>query len=107
MMTTLEKVKLLEQYLTANSSTVDPVLEISIDKLLARELTRMLELKTRLLNQLTTFEQIYSLVSNEFYTRYEKGEMGDEIDLVEWAATVEMLSNVEKRLALLQIGSKS
>jgi len=32
-------------------------------------------------------------------------EMGDEMDFVEWAATVEMLTNVEKRLTLLQIGS--
>ena len=49
------------------------------------------------------FERTYSLTSNEFYTRYEKGEMGDEIDFVEWAATVEMFANVEKRLTLLQI----
>jgi len=58
-----------------------------------------------LLNQLATFEQSYSLTSSEFYTRYDKGEMGDEIDFVEWAATVEMLTNVEKQLTLLQIGS--
>ena len=28
--------------------------------------------------------------------------MGDEMDFVEWAATVEMLANVKKRIALLE-----
>lgn len=34
--------------------------------------------------------------------RYEKGEMGDEMDFVEWSATIEMLANVDKKLALLE-----
>ncbi len=107
MITTLEKVKRLEQYLIFSNSTVDSVLDISINKLLVRESNRMNELKTRLLNQVMLFEQTYSLISSEFFTRYEKGEMGDEIDFVEWASTVEMLTNVDKRLELLQIGSNS
>jgi hypothetical protein len=92
MMTTLEKVKCLEQYLIIDSSTVDPVLDMSINKLLAREHARMQELKTRLLNQLVAFEHTYSLSSSEFYTLYEKGDMGDKMDFVEWAATVEMFT---------------
>ena len=105
MMTTLEKVKQLEQYLIFSNVTVDPVLDMSINKLLVRESTRMNEIKTRLLNQVTMFEHTYSMVSSEFYVRYEKGEMGDEMDFVEWASTVEMLTNVDKKLKLLQIGS--
>ncbi len=75
-------------------------IDMSINKL-TLELTRMQELKTRLLNQLAGFEQTYSLASCAFYTRYEKGEMGDDMDFVEWAATVEMLANVEKSVTLL------
>jgi len=100
MITTLEKVRRLEQYIAADSSTVDPVLDMTIDKLLSRELTRMLELKARLTNQMVEFEDDYSLKSTDFYRRYENGEMGDEMDFVEWAATVEMLANIKKRLAL-------
>ncbi|EDN70339.1 hypothetical protein BGP_5822 [Beggiatoa sp. PS] len=107
MMTILEKVKQLEQYLIFSNLTVDPVLDMSINKLLARESTRMNELKTRLLKQVTMFEQTYSMVSNEFYTRYEKREMGDDMDFVEWASTVEMLTNVDNRLKILQTGSNS
>jgi hypothetical protein len=56
---------------------------------------------------LTKFEETYGLKSADFYTRYEKGEMGDKMDFVEWSATVEMLANVEKRLALLEIEPNS
>jgi len=33
--------------------------------------------------------------------------MGDDMDFIEWAATVDMLSNAETRLALLQNGPDS
>ncbi len=103
--TTLKKVQCLQQYIIASCETVDPVLDMSLNKLLVREITRTQKLKKRLLNQLATFENNYSLSSSEFYKRYEKGEMGDDMDFVEWAATVEMVTNVEKRLTLLQTGS--
>ena len=102
MMTTLEKVRRLEQYIAVDNSAVDPVLDIAIDKLLAREIERMRELKARLADQLAEFEERYALKSADFYTRYENGEMGDATDFVEWSATVEMLANAEKRLALLE-----
>jgi len=81
-----------------SGSSIDPVLDQSLDKLLVRELTRILALKTRLLNQLSAFEKTYSMTNADFYQRYEMGEMGDEMDLIEWAATIEMLTHLEKKL---------
>lgn len=101
-MTTLEKVRRLEQYIAVDSSAVDPVLDMSIDKLLAREIKRMRKLKARLEKQLTGFEERYGLKSMDFYARYEDGKMGDAIDFIEWSATVEMLATAEKRLLLLE-----
>jgi hypothetical protein len=101
-MTTLEKIRRLEEYLAVSSSAVDPVIETTINKLLARELNRMLELKTRLTRDLLEFEARYTWPSNEFYRRYEAGELGDAIDFVEWAATIEMLTNARRQLALLE-----
>lgn len=106
MLTTLDKIKRLEQYLAADNSTVDPVVDLTIDKLLAREQARIVGLKTRLLEQCALFEQSYALSSEDFYKQYEAGQMGDETDYIEWAATLEMLANLEKRLALLNVANE-
>jgi hypothetical protein len=79
------------------------VLDTTIDKLLTREYTRILELKTRLLEQCARFEESYALKSADFYERYQQGQMSDELDFIEWASTIEMLANIEKRLGLLNI----
>jgi len=106
-MTILEKVKLLERYIAVDVAAVDPVMELVIEKLLKREATRMDELKQRLSGQKTEFEEKYRLNSEEFCRRYEKGEMGDDMDYVEWSATVDMLAGIEKRLSLLQQGASA
>ena len=103
MVTTLEKVRRLEKYIAFDSSAVDHVLDMTVEKLLAREIERMRELKARLTDQLAEFEERYALESADFYTRYEDGEMGDAMDFVEWSATVEMLKNAERRLTLLAL----
>jgi hypothetical protein len=40
-------------------------------------------------------------MSDEFYPRFERGELGDATDFVEWSATCEMIQNLEERLAVL------
>jgi len=104
MMSTLEKVKRLEQYLAAYTSEADPVIEMAVNKLLARELERVRQLSKRLSAQLMQFEQQYALQSAEFHKRYEQGEMGDTMDFVEWSATVEMLANAENQMDFLETG---
>jgi len=101
-MTTLEKVKLLEKYLAVDVEAIDPVVELAIEKLLQREASRMDQLKQRLLRQKTEFEEKYGLNTEEFCMRYKNGTMGDDMDYVEWSATVDMLTDIEKRLSLLQ-----
>ena len=97
MSTTLEKIRRLEQYLAADNSAVDNVLEATIDKLLTRERMRISELQTRLVDQCQYFEQLYKLDSATFYQKYQTGEMEDDVDFIEWAATLEMLENIKKR----------
>ena len=102
MPTTLEKIQRLEQYLANDSSKADPVLDSTIDKLLARERSKMLGLKVRLEEQCEVFETKYAQSSAGFYADYENGKMGDEMDYIEWASTIEMLTKLENRLALLE-----
>lgn len=101
MITTLEKIKRLEEYIAINHSAIDPVVEITINKLLSREFHRLSDLRSRLMNQLAEFEKCYNFSSNDFYRRYESGELDDSMDFVEWAASVEMIANINKQIALL------
>jgi len=93
MITALEKVKRLEAYLSMNNA--DSVLDKSISKLLEREQMRMKQLIFRLQEQLNQFEQQHRLSSQDFYSRYSQGEMGDDMDFIEWASTVEMITNAQ------------
>ena len=107
MATTLEKIRRLEQSLAADNSTVDPVLDMTIDKLLAREISHLQKIQRRLSEQLLTFEKRYGIESLEFCRRYQNGDMGDEMDFVEWAATADMLKKAEERLSLLDAEAES
>lgn len=102
MISTLEKIRRLEEYLALNNSNIDPAIETTINKLLVREHNRLLELKKRLTNELSEFEKQYDLQSDDFYQQYEAGELGNAMDFVEWAATVEMVTNVKRSIDLLE-----
>jgi len=70
----------------------------------AIEKVRCLEkhLRQNLSEHISEFENCYSINSAEFYRRYEKGDMGDDMDFIEWASTIEMIGNIDKRLYLLK-----
>jgi hypothetical protein len=98
----LSKVRKLEEYIAlTNASSLDRILEMTIDKLISREISRLTSQKARLKEQLTEFEGKYSLNSKEFYEKFERGELGDAMDFVEWSATYEMVENLERQLATL------
>jgi len=102
MSTVLSKVKRLEEYIAStNASSMDRVLELTIDKLLERETSRLISQKARLEQQLAEFERKYSLDSEEFYEKFERGELGDTMDFVEWSATYEMVTNLRRQLSIL------
>jgi len=102
MSTVLGKVKRLEEYMAStNASSLDRVLELTIDKLLDRETSRLISQKPRLERQLADFERRYSLSSQEFYEKFERGELGDAMHFVEWSATYEMTANLRRQLSIL------
>ena len=102
MSTVVRKVKRLEEYIAStNASARDKVLELTIDKLLDRETSRLISQKARLEQQLAGFERTYRLSSKEFYDKFERGELGDAMDFVEWSATYEMVANLRRQLSIL------
>lgn len=58
----------------------------------------LVEIKSRLEANLLAFEKQYAMSSTDFYERFENGELGDAMDFIEWAATIEMLDNLNKRI---------
>ena len=55
-----------------------------------------------LIRSLVAYEQRYQMSSADFYARYQKGDMGDSADLVEWAGDyqhyLELKEELEEKL---------
>lgn len=66
-------------------------------KIRDEEKAARLALRTRLEQQLGEFEKKYAMKTPDFYARFERGELGDATDFVEWSATFEMLENLRKQ----------
>ncbi len=60
----------------------------------------------QLVRDLTLLEQKHGLSSTEFLQRYQRGEMGDDMEFVRWATKVEMYeemkADLDDTLALLE-----
>ena len=105
-LSTLEKVKCFEAYLAIEQPIIDPFIDRAMMKLARLEQARISALQRRLEDQIREFEQQYALTSAEFFSRYQQGLMGDQMDVIEWAATLDMLKALSPRLAILaQISS--
>jgi hypothetical protein len=52
----------------------------------------------RLAAHLAAYEQQYQMASDDFYQRFRRGELGDDMDLVEWSIFWDMRQMVAQRL---------
>ena len=100
-MTTLEKLEQLTHYIQMKNGEGDVVLDTTLDKLLAREEAQYAEWLAYLESQFAAFEAEYGLDSAVFYERYERGEMGDEMDFVEWAGLYDIYLRSQTKLGAL------
>lgn len=97
----LEKVRQLESYLEWRGGYADSVMDLTINKMLQRERAQMEAQLERLQQQLVEFEDQYGWSTPDFYERFERGELGDDIDYFEWSATWEMVRQLQQGLKLL------
>ena len=102
----LEKVKQLESYIKISNGQVDPILESTISKLLDRERQRHLDQLGQLRSQVAEFEDRHGIPSDEFYPRFERGDLGDNMDFIEWSATIEMIDRLKCKIASLGAGGE-
>jgi hypothetical protein len=97
---TLDKLRRLERLVQENPS-VDEVLELTIDKMLQREINKLNLQINNFSDQIKYWEDNYKIDSQLFLKRFEAGQMGDEVDFIEWAATLEMKAKSEKYISTL------
>ena len=101
MTTVVEKTGQLENYLKWRGGHADRVVDMTLSKILQRERDQMQGQMNRLQHQLAMFEQQYGWATPAFNDRFERGELGDDMDFIEWSATWEMTQKSQKRLTLL------
>ena len=90
--------KLAELYRQGQASNL---MARTLEKLLAYEANISQEQLDELRSDVATFEAHYQMTSAEFFRKYQAGETDDRLDFVEWAAMVQMVENLQRRLELL------
>jgi hypothetical protein len=68
--------------------------------------TSPIEALAALIRALVAYEQRYQISSSDFYARYQRGEMGDTADMVEWAGDyqhyLQLKEELEQKLVAAQ-----
>jgi hypothetical protein len=86
---------LLDLYRDGYRSTV---VDQTVGKLISLEARQCHAELQRLSARLAEYEKRYGMSSTEFYRRFRAGELGDEMDLVEWSVFWDMHQATQKRL---------
>ncbi|AFY83150.1 hypothetical protein [Oscillatoria acuminata] len=97
----LAKLKILETLYQQGKS--NEVINQTLDKIINQELAESRQKNQELEAEIQRFEQQYQMSSAEFYQRFHSGELGDEIDWVEWNAFYhQMWMTLQEQIKLLQ-----
>jgi hypothetical protein len=78
-----------------------PVIDQTIEKLVHLETDRIRTELDRLTLRLNAYEEQYLMKSDHFYPRFMAGEMGDDMDFVEWSIFWDMYQAELGRLSEL------
>ena len=57
---------------------------------------------SRTTKNLREFERKYDLPSNEFYKRYQNGQLDDRNDYVDWAGEYQIFESLKEQIELLK-----
>ena len=101
----LEQLKILETLY--NRGEVSEVVERALKKIIAHEITIAQQEVAELETDLKLYERQYQMSSAEFYPKFRAGQLGDDIDFVEWSSFYQMWSSVRERLEILLSNSQA
>jgi len=97
---TLDRLRTLaEMY---ESGFTDQVVDLTVKKLIESQLQRDEIKLEELAVELRRYETQFSMMSPEFYEKYQRGEMGDNIEMFEWSVLYEMHMRLQGFTNLLE-----
>lgn len=97
--TTLEKLSVLETLYRRGYQS--DVIDLTVDKMIVLECERAERELKELAMRLKAFEKNYQMRSEDFYRRFQQGQLGDSADFFEWSAVYAMHQSVEERIRSL------
>jgi len=74
----------------------------SIGKIVEYEKEKTIKEVNMLKKELSRFESTYQMSSENFFSEFEKGDLGDEEDYFEWSAMYQMYERSVDRLNILE-----
>jgi hypothetical protein len=96
----LNQLKILESLY--HSGSLNATIEQTLDKIIYQELATAQQKQLELETDLQTFERQYDMTSAEFQQRFQAGQLGDDVDFVEWNAFYEIWNTLNNQICLLQ-----
>ncbi|MBI5875932.1 MAG: hypothetical protein HZB81_08865 [Deltaproteobacteria bacterium] len=76
----------------------DKVVSSTVKKLIDYKRKEMEAGLERIKKRLKKFEHQYSMTSKGFEKRYIQGELGDDMDFIQWHSTLDMYGKIKKQL---------
>lgn len=86
--TTLGRLRTLERLYTQGYA--DQVIDLAVRKLLEHQIQKDEAQLAALRADLARFEESYAMKSEDFFARYQAGQMGDDTEVFEWNALYKM-----------------
>ena len=99
-MTTLTQLKKLEKYV--NTYGEDQLIASSLSKIMNYKIQKYEKLLNELRDDLISFEKKYQKKSDEFDRSFKSGELGDDMDFVEWSSLFDMYKRILGKKVMLE-----
>ncbi|AEA46525.1 hypothetical protein [Archaeoglobus veneficus] len=76
-------------------------IKVTITKTIQRRIEEINRTLQELSKNIEYFEKKYGMKTDEFYDRFVKGELGDEMDFFEWKSSKDLYDELKKEKELL------
>jgi bacterioferritin (cytochrome b1) len=100
MSNTLAKVKNLNHFIRKHGE--DALIGETIAKMLEYKIQQYQKEITRLNREIDRFERTHRMESSDFFKKFLAGNLGDDLDFVEWSALYQMRQNLLEKKGELE-----